>query len=49
MMRPKSTKADLPSSYDIKNHLHEQFIARLKELKGSIAVSGIERQWPVLN
>ncbi|KAF8952934.1 hypothetical protein BDZ97DRAFT_1648286, partial [Flammula alnicola] len=38
-MRPKSTMADLPSSYDVKVYLHNQFVRHMKELKESITVS----------
>jgi len=39
-MRPKSTTADLPSSYDVKVHLHNEFVKYMKDLKESIIVSG---------
>jgi len=38
-MRPKSTTADLPSSYDVRIHLHNQFVKRIAELKQDITVS----------
>ncbi|KAF8480750.1 hypothetical protein DFH94DRAFT_630161, partial [Russula ochroleuca] len=37
-MRPWTTKADLPSSHNVKIYLHKQFITCLEELKRSIAV-----------
>ncbi|KAF8256514.1 hypothetical protein EI94DRAFT_1645154 [Lactarius quietus] len=39
-MRPKSTSADLPSSYDVKVHLHNQFVKHMRQLKAEITVSG---------
>jgi hypothetical protein len=38
-MRPKSTNSDLPSSYDVKVHLHNVFVNHMKELKKGINVS----------
>jgi hypothetical protein len=38
-MRPKSTDSDLPSSHDIKVHLHNEFVKHMKELKEEIKVS----------
>lgn len=37
-MRPKSTSADLPSAYDVKVHLHNQFVKHMKALKEDITV-----------
>jgi hypothetical protein len=37
-MRPKATTADLPSSYDAKVHLHNQFVKRMQSLKEEIVV-----------
>jgi len=37
-MRPKSTTKDLPSSYDVKVHLHNQFVKHMKSLKEDITV-----------
>jgi len=31
--------ADLPSSYDVKVYLHNQFVKHMKELKEAIVVS----------
>jgi hypothetical protein len=42
-------KADLPSSHDIKAYLHQQFVAHLKELKESIAVSDLGHSESKLN
>ncbi|KAF8971661.1 hypothetical protein BDZ97DRAFT_1650849, partial [Flammula alnicola] len=38
-MRPKSTTFDLPSSYDVKVYLHNQFVKHMTELKATITVS----------
>jgi hypothetical protein len=38
-MRPKSTKLDLPSSYDVKVYLHNEFVKHMKNLKEEITVS----------
>ncbi len=38
-MRPKSTPSDLPSSYDVSVHIHNQFVKHMKELKEEIQVS----------
>src|ERR1700678_4438447 len=38
-MRPQSNTSDLPSSYDVKVHLHNQFVEHMKELKDDIIVS----------
>jgi len=38
-MRPKSTMANLPSTYDVKLNLHNQFVKHMKALKGEITVS----------
>ncbi|KAF5382025.1 hypothetical protein D9615_004467 [Tricholomella constricta] len=35
-MRPIAKKADLPTSTDVRNHLHNSFVERLKELKAAI-------------
>ncbi|KAG6814853.1 hypothetical protein H0H87_007008, partial [Tephrocybe sp. NHM501043] len=35
-MRPKATKADLPSTHDVKVHIHNEFVRWLKELKADI-------------
>jgi len=40
-MRPKSTTLDLPSSYDVKVHLHNQFVKYMKSLKEDIAVRNL--------
>jgi hypothetical protein len=37
-MRPKSTSFDLPSTYDVKVHLHNQFVLYMKSLKEEIKV-----------
>ncbi|KAF8198601.1 hypothetical protein BJ912DRAFT_801757, partial [Pholiota molesta] len=37
-MRPKTTTADLPSSYDVKVYLHNEFVKYISELKKSIMV-----------
>ena len=38
-MRPKSTSADLPSSYDVGIHIHNAFVKHMKDLKETIVVS----------
>jgi hypothetical protein len=38
-MRPKSTTGDFPSSYDVKVHLHNEFVQHMKGLKEAITVS----------
>ena len=38
-MRPKSMTADLPSSYDVKVHIHNEFVKHMKQLKLDIMVS----------
>jgi hypothetical protein len=38
-MRPRSTTADLPSSYDVKQYLHNRFVKHIAELKEVITVS----------
>ena len=37
-MRPKSTKSDLPTSYNVKLHLHNQFVKHIAQLKLEIKV-----------
>ena len=37
-MRPKSTLLDLPSSYDVKLYIHNQFVKHIKCLKEEITV-----------
>jgi len=43
-MRPKSTSADLLSAYDVKVHLHNQFVKHMKALREDIMVrnSGVQ-------
>lgn len=38
-MRPKSTTSDLPTSYDVKIHIHNEFVKQIKQLGLDIAVS----------
>ena len=38
-MRPKSTTADLPTTYDVKVNLHNRFVEHIKTLKEEIIVS----------
>jgi hypothetical protein len=38
MMRPGTTKEDLPSTYDIKVYLQKEFVARIQEIKDEIKV-----------
>ena len=37
-MRPKSTTSDIPSTHDVKTHLHNQFVKHMKSLKEQIKV-----------
>ena len=39
-MRPKTTKADLPTTDDVTNHLHNEFIKWLHKTQADIEVSG---------
>ncbi|KAF8958256.1 hypothetical protein BDZ97DRAFT_1668770, partial [Flammula alnicola] len=43
-MRPKSTTSDLPSSHDVKVHLHNEFVKHMKKLKEEIIVSNFPLQ-----
>jgi len=38
-MRPKSTTSDLPTSYNVKVHVHNEFVKHMKQLKLDIVVS----------
>ena len=38
-MQPKSTTADLPTVYDAKVYIHNQFVKHMKVLKEEIAIS----------
>jgi hypothetical protein len=38
-MRPKTIAADLPSTYDVKVHLKNEFVGHIKTLKEDIKVS----------
>jgi hypothetical protein len=38
-MRPILTNSDLPSTYNVKIHLHNQFVKHMKKLKEEIIVS----------
>ena len=37
-MRPKTTKADVPTTHDIMSHLHNEFVEWLQQLKADIEV-----------
>lgn len=37
-MRPKSTSSDLPTSYEAKLHIHNEFVKQIKQLELDIAV-----------
>jgi hypothetical protein len=37
-MRPKTTKADVPTTHDVMSHLHNEFVGWLRELKANIEV-----------
>jgi len=37
-MRPKSMLQDLPTTYDVTNHLHNEFVKWLAQLKDDIDV-----------
>jgi len=38
-MRPKSTSSDLPTSYDVKLHVHNEFVKHINQLELDITVS----------
>jgi len=38
-MRPKSTTADLPTAYDVKVHIHNEFTKHMQQVKLDIMVS----------
>ncbi|KAF8233069.1 hypothetical protein L208DRAFT_1073234, partial [Tricholoma matsutake] len=38
-MRPKSITKDMPSTHNVTTYIHNQFVKRLKELKGDILIS----------
>ena len=38
-MRPKSTTNDLPTTHNVKIHLHNEFVKHMKQLKLDILVS----------
>jgi hypothetical protein len=38
-MRPKSTNADLPTAYDVKVHIHNEFTKHMQQVKADIKVS----------
>jgi hypothetical protein len=38
-MRPRATKDDLPSTYDVKKHLHNEYAVWIAKLKSDIEVS----------
>jgi len=47
-MRPKATRLDLPTTFDIGKHLHNEFIGWLTELKRDITVSMVRSSgWQV--
>jgi hypothetical protein len=35
-MRPKTTKADVPTTHDVMSHLHNEFVGWLQEMKADI-------------
>jgi hypothetical protein len=37
-MRPKTTKADVPTTHDVMSHLHNECVGWLHELKADIGV-----------
>jgi hypothetical protein len=37
-MRPKTIKADLPTTYNVMSHLHNEFVGWLQQLKADIEV-----------
>ena len=43
-MRPKSTTSDLPSTYDVKVYLHNEFVKRMGKVKEEITVSNLLSQ-----
>src|SRR5271155_3529317 len=44
-MRPRSTISDLPSTHDVKVHLHNEFVKHIKSLKAAITISKL--QWQI--
>ena len=40
-MRPRSTTSDLPSSYNVKVHIHNQFVRHMQMVKEAITVSNL--------
>jgi len=40
-MRPKATSNDLPTTYDVKVYLHNQFVKHIQKLKGEITVRNL--------
>jgi hypothetical protein len=49
-MRPKSTTKDLPSSYSVKIHLHNEFVKHIASLKAEITVSNVvPALWTIFN
>ncbi|KAM6489238.1 hypothetical protein JOM56_015408 [Amanita muscaria] len=44
-MRPQTIKADLPSAYDVKICLQNEFVRYLNELKATVAVSWFLRMF----
>ena len=43
-MRPKSTTSDLPSTYDVKVYLHNEFVKHMGKVKEEIKVSNLLSQ-----
>jgi hypothetical protein len=41
-MRPKANLLDLPTTHDVAQHLHNEFVKRLAELKEDIKVSELQ-------
>ena len=40
-MRPKANSNDLPTTYDVKVYLHNQFVKHIQKLKGEITVRNL--------
>lgn len=43
-MRPRSTTLDLPTSHDVKVHLHNEFVMHMRALKEEIKVRNLRDQ-----
>lgn len=39
LMRPRSISSDLPSSYDVKVHIHNEFVKHMQMVKEAIILT----------